>query len=176
MSDAGRSAANVDLTFSDSASASVPAFPAEILSGLYKPTDYGDPADDVFPASITYVTNFAGFNGTSPNGTWRLYVQDDEFLDTGTIARGWSLTIDWDDSAPRVGFLPTLMDGRLQMVLKSQAGRTHIIEASTDLQSWFPLSTNTMIGTNMSIVFPDAHVYPHRFFRVIRCPNIDLSR
>ena len=102
--------------------------------------------------------------------------QDDEFLDTGTIARGWSLTIDWDDSAPRVGFLPTLMDGRLQMVLKSQAGRTHIIEASTDLQSWFPLSTNTMIGTNMSIVFPDAHVHPHRFFRVIRCPNIDLSR
>jgi len=176
MSDAGRSAANVDLTFSDSASASVPAFPAEILSGLYKPTDYGDPADDVFPGSITYVTNFAGFNGTSPNGTWGLFVQDDEFLDTGTIARGWSLTIDWDDSAPRVSFPPTLMDGRLQMVLKSQAGRTHIIEASTDLQSWFPLSTNTMIGTNMSIVFPDAHVHPHRFFRVIRCPNIDLSR
>ena len=174
MSDAGRSASNVDLTFSDSAAISVPAFPAEILSGTYKPTDSGPASDDAFPGGITYVTNLAGFNGSSPNGTWALYVRDDEFLDTGTIARGWSLNIEWDDSAPRLSFPTNLMDGRFQMILQSQAGRTHVIEASTDLHSWLPLSTNSMVGTNMPIILAPDSVYPHRFFRILRCPNIGL--
>ena len=97
----------------------------------------------------------------------------DEFLDEGTIAHGWSLTIDWDDSAPRLAFPTNLLDGRFQMILQSQAGRTHIIEASPDLRSWLPQSTNIMVGTNMAIVFPAANVQPNRFFRVLRCPNID---
>jgi subtilisin-like proprotein convertase family protein len=31
------------------------------------------------------------FNGTSPNGTWSLWVVDDEELDAGSISAGWEL-------------------------------------------------------------------------------------
>jgi hypothetical protein len=60
------------------------------------------------------------------------------------------------------------------MILASQPGRTHVIETSTDLQHWAPVSTNTMVGTNMPLVFSNPGVYSKRFFRVVRCPNLDL--
>lgn len=34
-----------------------------------------------------------GFMGSSPAGTWSLYVLDDEEFDTGTIAGGWTLDV-----------------------------------------------------------------------------------
>ena len=33
------------------------------------------------------------FNGTNPNGTWKLYVVDDQSIDSGMITGGWALTI-----------------------------------------------------------------------------------
>jgi hypothetical protein len=33
----------------------------------------------------------SNFNGKNPNGTWKLYIVDDEALDTGQIAGGWTL-------------------------------------------------------------------------------------
>jgi Ca2+-binding RTX toxin-like protein len=35
----------------------------------------------------------SAFNGTNPNGAWQLFVQDDVGWDSGSIAGGWSLTI-----------------------------------------------------------------------------------
>lgn len=38
-------------------------------------------------------TKLSEFDGTDPNGTWQLYVFDDQQSDHGRIAGGWSLTI-----------------------------------------------------------------------------------
>jgi subtilisin-like proprotein convertase family protein len=95
MSDTGGGAdiSNVDLTFDDSG----PALPnsSSITSGTYRPTDFV--AGDIYssPAPVgPYGTTLSGFNNLNPNGTWDLYIVDDAAIDAGSLAGGWSLTID----------------------------------------------------------------------------------
>ncbi|HYU33073.1 MAG TPA: proprotein convertase P-domain-containing protein [Thermoanaerobaculia bacterium] len=90
MSDVGggTDAINVNLTFDDSA----PAIGATVVSGTFHPTNSG--TGDTFPApapAAPFGANLADFNGTNPNGTWRLFVVDDAGGDLGSFAGGWSL-------------------------------------------------------------------------------------
>jgi subtilisin-like proprotein convertase family protein len=116
MSDAGDTSGDVrdrvDLTFDDSA----PPLPCQdyqvtLPGGTYAPTndpitaplDCFQPAD-VFPAPAPagpYGAALSVFNGIDPNGTWNLYVVDDEGNDFGSIGAGWSL--DFTIASPTVG-------------------------------------------------------------------------
>ncbi len=96
MSDAGGTLdlVNVNLTFDDAAAASLPDT-AQIVSGSYKPSNFGTGADS-FPApapAAPYAGTMSTFNGSDPNGIWSLYVVDDLSGDSGNIAGGFSLTI-----------------------------------------------------------------------------------
>jgi len=75
-------------------------------------------------------------------------VVDDALSDIGTIADGWSLTLAWDSGTQPIQLSgpAILSDGSPQVTLKAQSGKTYIIEASTDLQTWTPILTNTMNG------------------------------
>ncbi|MFI8709270.1 proprotein convertase P-domain-containing protein [Bacillus sp. NPDC077411] len=95
MSDAGADLDinNVTLTFDDDASEFLPEN-AQIVSGTFKPTNYG--SGDTFTAPAPnppYGSLLNVFNGTNPNGTWNLFVTDPFSPDSGIIADGWSLTI-----------------------------------------------------------------------------------
>jgi subtilisin-like proprotein convertase family protein len=95
MSDVGGStaASNITLTFDDNAVASLPDT-GPLVSGTFKPTDVG--TGDTFPAPApapTGNTLLSIFNGTNPNGTWKLYVVDDAPSNAGSIAGGWSLNL-----------------------------------------------------------------------------------
>jgi Ca2+-binding RTX toxin-like protein len=94
MSDTGGSNdVNVDLTFDDQAGTNLPDG-GPLLSGTYKPTDF--PPADTFPTpgpSAPFGNNLSAFNGTSPNGDWRLFVFDDAAADVGSMAGGWSLSV-----------------------------------------------------------------------------------
>ncbi len=96
MSDAGGSldAVNVTLTLDSTASASLPDT-TQLLSGTYRPTNRtGSP--DVFTApapAAPYSTSLDVFNGTSPNGSWQLFVNDDAAGDLGSLMSGWDLII-----------------------------------------------------------------------------------
>ncbi|MBN2578729.1 MAG: tandem-95 repeat protein [Pirellulales bacterium] len=87
---------NVNLTLDDQAAGYLPDS-SLITSGVYKPTNYPVGSEDYFPApapGVPYGSQLAEFNGTDPNGTWSLYVVDDDaFFAQGSIAGGWSLTI-----------------------------------------------------------------------------------
>jgi hypothetical protein len=116
MSDAGDTSGDVrdrvDLTFDDSA----PPLPCQdyqvtLPGGTYAPTndpitaplDCFQPAD-AFPAPAPagpYGAALSVFNGIDPNGTWNLYVVDDEGNDFGSIGAGWSL--DFTIASPTVG-------------------------------------------------------------------------
>ena len=95
MSDTGGSsdAPGVTLSFHDGAPALL-ADEGALESGTYRPTNIG--GDDPFPAPAptpSPATSLSVFNGTEPNGTWRLYIVDDNGVDFGSLAGGWSLTI-----------------------------------------------------------------------------------
>src|SRR6185503_157281 len=74
MSDAGDSNAvsGITLTFADSSRVVLPDG-GQLLSGTFRPSNYG--AGDVFPLAPAgpYGANFSGFHGTNPNGAWRLF-------------------------------------------------------------------------------------------------------
>jgi subtilisin-like proprotein convertase family protein len=99
MSDAGDSNAinSVRLTFSDDVTASLPDN-GRIVSGVYRPTNYGPP-DTNFPANTPgppYGSTLSVFDGTNPNGTWRLFVHDDTGGvggGSGIINGGWQLNL-----------------------------------------------------------------------------------
>jgi subtilisin-like proprotein convertase family protein len=98
MSDAGNgfNVNNVTLTFDDAAAASLPD-EAQIVRGIYQPTNYE--GTDPFPAPAPAPSGNSAlsvFNGTNPNGTWSLYVVDDASGDVGQIAGGWTLRITTD--------------------------------------------------------------------------------
>jgi subtilisin-like proprotein convertase family protein len=108
MSDVGGTlpVAGVDLVLDDDAAA--PLSESPVQSGTFRPTDSdadanaGDTDDFIgSPGSTTGDGSaLSVFDGTDPNGTWKLYVVDDAADDTGAIAGGWSLHITTPDTAP----------------------------------------------------------------------------
>jgi subtilisin-like proprotein convertase family protein len=102
MTDAGGGSnlTPVTMTFDDAAAVSVPDEGPIVTGTSYKPTAgsmnlFSDahPADFAAPAPAgPYSLSLSSFNGTDPNGTWKLYVDDDTAIAAGTIDNGWSLT------------------------------------------------------------------------------------
>jgi hypothetical protein len=106
LSDAGSAlgfcapaATNLTVTLDDEAAQIYPcgASPA----GIFKPTARGlGCADDLenFPGpapAAPHAVSLSIFDGADPNGSWSLYAMDSEGPgDSGSIAGGWSLTID----------------------------------------------------------------------------------
>ncbi len=110
MNDAGGSTdlLTSDISFNDQAGAKIPDA-GPISSFGNQPSDYavfagGGPGLEAFlsPApSPPYGLVLSNYIGTSPNGTWHLYVDDDVFnTNTGGISGGWSLSITSTDPPP----------------------------------------------------------------------------
>lgn len=84
-------AVGLDLTFDDNA----PPMPdaTTLFTGSYAPTAYGIATYPAPAPGPAYGTTLAGFNGTSPNGTWSLFVIDDAGIDVGNFSGGWCLVM-----------------------------------------------------------------------------------
>jgi subtilisin-like proprotein convertase family protein len=110
----GDPVSGVNLTFDDAATGPLPAS-SQIVSGTYLPT-VGNEAggcSDAFTAPAPqgpYGSSLSVFNGTDPNGTWSLYVVDDNEGDTGSIS-GWSLEITVPDAGQAIADLQEQVAG-----------------------------------------------------------------
>jgi len=83
----------INLTLDDEASSSL-STSAKLTAGSFKPTNEG--AGDTFPKTTTTartVLPLGIFDGTDPNGVWKLYVVDDRADFKGTIERGWEVEV-----------------------------------------------------------------------------------
>lgn len=127
------------LTFADDAAATVP-FGLDPASGAYRPTS-GDGVADTFPAPAPVgpynqpaAATFAStFNGANPNGTWSLYVVDDNANEAGSIHSGWSITVT-TDGAPTtftntgyIGILDTIAASTPYGTVINVTGATGVI-------------------------------------------------
>ncbi|PYT00653.1 MAG: hypothetical protein DMF63_06345 [Acidobacteria bacterium] len=94
MSDVGSGTAVNGITLTLDDDAALPMTNAALTSGTFKPTNLT--TGDVLPAPAPPAGTNAAlnvFNGSNPNGEWKLYVFDDLGIDGGNIAGGWTLTL-----------------------------------------------------------------------------------
>jgi hypothetical protein len=179
MSDAGGTSVNylegVTLLFDDNALLPLPDT-RRITNGVYKPTNYGTPDDDVFdppaPGGPT-ITNLAGFVGSDPNGPWRLFVVDDHGLDAGWISGGWSLDFGRNFlTDPQLRLDATgVTNGVFNAMLYGTPGATCFIEGSTNMRDWTVVSTNQILVSPMLINTTEPAYFNFQFFRASSCGN-----
>lgn len=83
-------------TFSNAATSSLSNTAAD-ASGTYKPSNNDTNTDNWAspgPGALSQASpSLASFNNAAANGTWKLFVRDDQNARTGSIASGWSITI-----------------------------------------------------------------------------------
>ncbi|HEX5821338.1 MAG TPA: hypothetical protein VFY30_06195 [Solirubrobacterales bacterium] len=91
----------ITLTLDDQASRSL-SDTDPLVSGIYKPTNVTDPNESTTegnapgPFSTSFPSALNTFNGASPNGTWKLWVNDDNLNVKDTASKlygGWGLDI-----------------------------------------------------------------------------------
>lgn len=95
MSDAGGSAnlTNATLMFDDAAATAIPESSA-IVSGRYRPTNYGSPVETPPPGAVGSVgSTLNALAAEGANGEWKLYVMGDFPGETGSIA-SWSISFE----------------------------------------------------------------------------------
>jgi hypothetical protein len=167
---AGNSLTNVVLTFTDTATSPLPDA-TRIASGIYAPTDYAPTETFPVPAPATAPSaSFAPFIGTNPNGIWSLYARDDQSGDAGQLLRGWRMAVEWLDTVPFLTAQRVRPDGSFELTMLGLPHMTHVIEASSNLQNWTPISTNTPQSNTTLFIDPNASASPSRFYRAVRCP------
>ncbi|MGH7969183.1 MAG: chitobiase/beta-hexosaminidase C-terminal domain-containing protein, partial [Limisphaerales bacterium] len=62
----------------------------------------------------------------------------------------------------------TFSNGVLQMTLLGSAGSNYVLQASTNLQDWVPLLTNSAQTNVLFFIDPKSSNYPDRFYRVLQ--------
>ena len=92
ISGANRKCTNVTVRLADGLTYPLPP-DFDLWSEELRPADFQ--AGDDFPGATwtSAPVAFSSFNGASPNGTWKLYVNDDTGGNDGVIAGGWSMKI-----------------------------------------------------------------------------------
>lgn len=176
MSDAGAGHdVDVTLTFADNGAALPQVLP--LGSTRYAPGNLDDPLNPAdalpFPApSAPSGVSLAAFNGTNPNGAWKLHVFDDSAGDAGQIAGGWSLTLVGStatccDPPPRLSI--TTDNGDVEISWPATGG-AFVLEAKASLDAaspWVGVTTAPFLDNGIYTVTLPATA-PARFFRLRR--------
>jgi subtilisin-like proprotein convertase family protein len=108
----------------------------QLTSGTFRPNNVGSSDTYASPAPAgPYGSALSVFNGTNPNGTWSLYVMDDNSPDSGSFTGGWALTFVIANASPTNPgnvLLPAIDEdvsdgsnlGRLVSTIVGQSGST----------------------------------------------------
>jgi hypothetical protein len=155
----GGGVSGVDLNFDDQATAPLGVV-TPATSGTYQPTNFGAMDNFVAPAPDSSMSSptLAAFNGTDPNGTWQLFVMDDDTgMDTGNFD-SWSLQITTVDvpGAPIISTPTNGLDSNGDFIVagSAQAGSTVKVYEGTTLLSQ---TTASATGTWALALLDQAH-------------------
>jgi uncharacterized repeat protein (TIGR01451 family) len=70
---------------------------------------FGTPVVHISPPPAPYGASMAAVNGSNPNGSWFLFVQDDAPISSGMIGNGWILNLSTADMVGTSGDIEVLM-------------------------------------------------------------------
>jgi hypothetical protein len=152
------------LTFSSTAAGEIPST-GPLVTGEYLPTNLGPSDSFPFPAPsrTTWSTSLDTLRGTDPNGTWRLYVVDDDGSSPGGIIDAWTLTITTvtPPAAPVIVSPTSGFDTDGAFVLSGTKSPNSIV---TVYEGGTPVGTvSVQVGTTWSTTFydqaPGLHAY-----------------
>ena len=177
----GADLVNVNLTFDQAASASLPDN-AQIVSGTFKPTNFGTGAD-TFPApapAAPYGSALSVLTGSAPNGTWSLYVVDGFAGDAGSVTGGWSLTLTTQVPPPpplpgladvsggelSISSVKPLPNGTIELTLTGQAGAGYVLEYSRNLRDWTVLRDDSLTADSTVVHDETSGGATARFYRL----------
>jgi subtilisin-like proprotein convertase family protein len=155
MSDVGGSADanNVTLTLDDAAPSPLPDA-GPLVSGTFQPTNNAPAETFPPPAPVpSGGSTLSAFNGTNPNGVWRLFVIDDSLGDFGSIAGGWCLTITTEEpctiTCPENISIPNAQDqcGAVANFSPTTTGDCGTVGCTPASGSFFPVGTTTVTCT-----------------------------
>jgi hypothetical protein len=117
-------------------------------------------------------------NGTLPTTNSFLYVGPFTLTNGATFVMANAFETNYNNSiavsafftvAPlyftTIGFLP---GGQFQLGVVGVASNTYVLEASTNLINWIPLSTNTAATNQFYLSDPGASNFPSRFYRTLQ--------
>jgi subtilisin-like proprotein convertase family protein len=113
----------------------------------YKPGNFGAGVFASPAPNAGYTSTLSTFNGISPNGDWKLYIQDDTFSDSGSIERGWILVIETAPSITPLASQTTREDTVLTVNFTVEDADTDAI----NLKTW-ALSSNETLVNNTNLV------------------------
>ena len=60
--------------------------------------------------------------------------------------------------------------GQVELLLRGQPGTPYVIQSSPDLMAWTSVSTNTLVGSTLSVTIPVSPGSPHQFYRAVWQP------
>ena len=80
------------LTFDQGAQAQLPVS-GPLASGVFQPSDRGQTVFNPPAPADPYESGLDAWNGTEPNGEWRLFIEDNQGSGGGWVAGGWRLEI-----------------------------------------------------------------------------------
>lgn len=148
----GGPANDINLTFSQNAATAIPNS-STLTTGTYKPADYRGGTYNFAPDAPAgpYGASLASLTGAA-SGTWSLYVMDDARGDSGSITRGWTLSI---TTEPIIKGLAdqTIQEGKYSEQAFTiaddtrSANPTYQISATSSKPSVIPVSGITFGGT-----------------------------
>jgi hypothetical protein len=67
---------------------------------------------------------------------------------------------------PQLESMRRLANGSFEFQFDAITGQTNVIDASTDLLNWTPISTNSLDCGVLTVLDPSAGSFPHRFYRL----------
>jgi hypothetical protein len=88
---------------------------------------------------------------------------DAAFIDNLNLPKA-SLAVASPQFRLEVGSFP---DGDVQVKVRGQANQSYVIQASTDLNDWQPISTNQAVKGVITLIDPDANKYSLRYYRAV---------
>jgi hypothetical protein len=186
MSDAG-GAIDVDIpieiVLDDAASSYLPD-EIQLVAGTFKPTNLGTGDTWPLPApSPSGLTAFSTFNGINPNGTWSLYLVNDDDGSYGSIS-GWSLSVKTQFTnlpVKMVSFTGTYIESQSSVLLRwttaqEMNSRSFLIETSVNGFDWKLAGSVKAAGTTdrqQNYQYTDAHPVQGRNYYRLRQEDID---